>query len=214
MITTPEPAFARVARQLREELIKGNYQPGQTLTEADLTVTLQASRNTVREALRVLYAEGLVSYEPNKGVRVRILDQRDLADIFVTRRTLELQAVSLERPFSTTLLRQMEAVVHAEQQAAALDDWHSVGTHSLHLHQLLVSNLGSQRMDAFFAILVAQLRLLFASAPDEHRFQQPWVDRDSQLCQLLREQRRDEAYHLLQQYLDDSEANLVRLLSR
>ncbi|WP_373847532.1 GntR family transcriptional regulator, partial [Delftia acidovorans] len=60
----------RVTEQLRSKLIDGAWEPGQKLSEASLSESLQISRNTLREAFRLLTKEGLLVHEPNKGVSV------------------------------------------------------------------------------------------------------------------------------------------------
>ena len=88
------PAFERVASLIRDELIAGQLHAGQTLVEMDLSERFDTSRNTVREALRQLLCEGLVTYQRNKGVTVRMMERSDIKDIYIIRQTLELQAIN------------------------------------------------------------------------------------------------------------------------
>lgn len=207
------PAFERVASLLRDDMIGGQLRAGQTLGEIELAERLGVSRNTVREALRQLLCEGLVVYQRNKGVTVRTMTRRDIRDIYVIRRTLELQAVSGERYFKQETLARLEETIETVERAVAQDDWATVATASLRFHQVIVSMLGSERFNGFFASIIAQLRLLFASAPDEKFFQYPWVERDRQLCGYLRAHDWSAACHLLEQYLNDSEASLLTLFA-
>jgi DNA-binding GntR family transcriptional regulator len=67
----------------------------------------------------------------------------------------------------------------------------------------------SERLDAFFDNLAAQLRLAFALMPDESAFQVSWVSRDREIADLILSGRRDEATALLTEYLNESEAKLI-----
>ena len=107
----------------------------------------------------------------------------------------------------------MLAAIETVESASRDDDWATSATYSLRFHQAVVSILGSRRFDSFFASVIAQLRLLFASAPDEKFFQQPWVERDRAIYRFLQAGQRDEAVQLLSQYLDDSEQALLTLFS-
>ncbi len=205
------PAFERVASLLRDELIAGQLHAGQTLVEMDLAERLEASRNTIREALRQLLCEGLVTYQRNKGVTVRIMERSDIKDIYVIRRTLEVQAINGGRYIKQEALARMLSAIETVETAARDDDWATAATYSLRFHQIIVSILGSRRFDSFFASIIAQLRLLFASAPDEKFFQQPWVERDRKIYRLLQSGQREDAVKLLSQYLDDSEQALLKL---
>ena len=207
------PAFERVASLIRDELIAGQLHAGQTLVEMDLSERFDTSRNTVREALRQLLCEGLVTYQRNKGVTVRLMERSDIKDIYIIRRTLELQAINGGRYIKQEALGKMLAAIETVESASRDDDWATAATYSLRFHQAVVSILGSRRFDSFFASVIAQLRLLFASAPDEKFFQQPWVERDRAIYRFLQAGQRDEALQLLSQYLDDSEQALLTLFS-
>ena len=130
----------------------------------DLAERLEASRNTIREALRQLLCEGLVTYQRNKGVTVRIMERSDIKDIYVIRRTLEVQAINGGRYIKQEALARMLSAIETVETAARDDDWATAATYSLRFHQIIVSILGSRRFDSFFASIIAQLRLLFASA--------------------------------------------------
>ena len=69
-----------VAEMLRG-LLDGRYVPGQKLTEADLTRKFGVSRGSVREAMRKLEAEGLVSASLHRGVSIRMFNRDDVRDI-------------------------------------------------------------------------------------------------------------------------------------
>ena len=60
-----------ITLELRADIIGGRLLPGKALTEADLVLAYNASRNTIREALHRLGQEGLTRYVRHKGVMVR-----------------------------------------------------------------------------------------------------------------------------------------------
>jgi len=208
------PAFERVANLLRDEMISGKISVGQTLGEIDIAERLHASRNTVREALRQLLCEGLVDYQRNKGVTVRMLERKDVKDIYMVRRTIEIQALSSSRHIKKEIIFGMEEALNKVEAAIAENDWAKVATNSLRFHQSIVSILGSHRLNTFFASIIAQLRLLFASAPDEEYFQQPWVEKDREILNYLLNEDRLAAASCLAKYLDESEQQLLNLFSQ
>ena len=93
--------------------------------------------------------------------------------------------------------------------AVLAHDCHKAGTASLRFHQALVALLGSARLDDFFRVTIAQLRLAFAVMTDEAEFQAPWVEYDRKICDLIRSGRRQEAKAALRLYLDDSERQVL-----
>ena len=82
---------------LRTSLFDGRLRPGTPLREVELAGALGVSRSTVREALRTLVAENLLTREPNRGVVVRTLDGADVEDLFRARHVLEAGAVRTAR---------------------------------------------------------------------------------------------------------------------
>jgi DNA-binding GntR family transcriptional regulator len=145
-------------------------------------------------------------------VIVRTLTRRDVRDIYRVRRTLELQALRREDPIEHDELAAMREAVTRAQAAARDEDWRSVGTHSLLFHRRIVQLLGSPLFDAFFTTILAQLRLVFASAPDERRFQRPWIAKDQHILELIDSGHNDEAGVALADYLKQSEHALLDYL--
>ncbi|MBR6556111.1 MAG: GntR family transcriptional regulator [Clostridia bacterium] len=86
---------AKVFREVEQRIIDGSYAPGESLTEIRLSTELGVSRTPVREALRQLEREGLVHNIPNKGAVVVGISEKDIADIYDIRITLEGLAARL-----------------------------------------------------------------------------------------------------------------------
>jgi DNA-binding GntR family transcriptional regulator len=79
----------KVFQKIREEILSGVYQDGEELREVTLGEKLGVSRTPVREALRQLELEGLVTIVPNKGAYVTSISRKDVEDIYKIRSLLE-----------------------------------------------------------------------------------------------------------------------------
>lgn len=202
----------QITLELRADIIGGRLVPGMALIENNLASAYNASRNTIREALHRLGQEGLTRYVRNKGVMVRRLDVTDVRDLFNVRRTLELQAIMASKPLSEYQSDRLLETLEAAELAREREDWRAVGTHGLAFHQHIVGLMRSPLLDEFFTNVVAQLRLVFCSAPDEARFQAPWLARDRQIHDWLTEGNKLAALEGMNLYLDDSEQLLLHLL--
>ncbi|WP_051706014.1 GntR family transcriptional regulator [Nocardioides aequoreus] len=204
----PGPGLAeQVARALRERILEGELRSGQPLREAALATEHDASRNTVREAFRLLARDRLVTHEAHKGVAVRTLDEDDVRDIYVVRLALEPRGLALVDPGA------LGDVVAAAQEAAAQGDWRGVSTADLRFHQLLVSALGSPRFDDMFVTVLAELRLAFAQVADGRRFHEPYLERNAQMVDLLRRGEVAEAERELVAYLTDAQEQVGFVVS-
>ncbi|MCA2228343.1 GntR family transcriptional regulator [Nonomuraea sp. NEAU-L178] len=198
----------RVADILRDRVTEGFFEPGQRLSEEAIADALGVSRNTLREAFRLLGHEGLLDHRLNRGVFVRILSAEDVADLYRVRRVIEGAAVR-RRPSGQELAVIREAVADAER-AAADDDWRGVGTANIRFHQALVTLNQSPRLDEAMRQLLAELRLVFHVMKNPRAFHEPFVTRNRKLLELLEADRPDEAAAFLDAYLDDAEQLLVR----
>ncbi len=90
-----------IALALEEAIVSGEIPPGSTLRQEHLSEQFQVSRTPVREALRRLAALGLVTFEPNRGVRVRTLSLDEIREAFMVRAELESLATEIATPKMT-----------------------------------------------------------------------------------------------------------------
>ena len=101
----------RIATALRDEILSGAIAPGERLRQDELAGRLGSSRLPVREALRMLEAEGLVELEPNKGARVPALSLDEVNTLYRMRERLEpLTLVESMLRISEAQVAHMEAV--------------------------------------------------------------------------------------------------------
>lgn len=95
--STPEvtnaPLRLRIAAVIREAILDGDLPPGTALRETALAERLEVSRAPVREAIGVLAKEGLIDSQPYRGSRVRIIERRDVEEIYGLRGLHETFAV-------------------------------------------------------------------------------------------------------------------------
>ncbi|MER7368451.1 GntR family transcriptional regulator [Nonomuraea wenchangensis] len=197
----------RVADILRERISEGFFPPGRRLSEEAISEALRVSRNTLREAFRLLGHERLLDHQLNRGVFVRLPSVEDVLDLYRVRRVLEGSAV--RRPPSPEALALVKEAMRDAERAAVEDDWQRVGTANIRFHQALVSLNGSPRIDELMRQLLAELRLVFHVMDNPRAFHEPFVERNRVLLGLVESGRREEAAAYLDDYLDHAEKLLV-----
>jgi DNA-binding GntR family transcriptional regulator len=89
MTTVSDVASQRIADTLREAILDGRYLPGERIRQEDIAARYGASRIPVREALRMLHAEGLVNLVANSGAWVTKLTLDECAETYLIRERLE-----------------------------------------------------------------------------------------------------------------------------
>lgn len=91
-------ASARVADHLRRAILGGEIRPGEWIRQEEVAERLGSSRLPVREALRILEAEGLTEHEPHRGARVPILSMHEVDVVYRMRERLETLAITESLP--------------------------------------------------------------------------------------------------------------------
>ncbi|GAA2460336.1 GntR family transcriptional regulator [Streptomyces lavendulocolor] len=203
----------RVADILRTRIAEGFFPPGARLSEDSIGGALGVSRNTLREAFRLLTHERLLVHELNRGVFVRVLAVEDVVDIYRTRRLVERAVVHDlgEPPFRLDGL--VRAVTGGERDARE-GNWAGVSTANIHFHRELVALAGSARMDELMRGVLAELRLVFHLVDDPRALHEPYLMRNREILDALDAGERGKAERLLVEYLDDSRDQLVRVYTR
>ncbi|WP_030946661.1 GntR family transcriptional regulator [Streptomyces sp. NRRL S-646] len=203
----------RVSDILRGRIAEGFFPPGTRLSEDSIGGALGVSRNTLREAFRLLTHERLLVHELNRGVFVRVLTVEDVEDIYRTRRLVECAVVRGlgDPPYGLDALAE---VVEDGQRAAREGDWKGVGTANIHFHRELVALAGSARTDELMRSVFAELRLAFHVVDDPKALHEPYLARNQQILQALEAGNRAEAEKLLAVYLEDSLERVVEVYRR
>src|ERR1700758_2815901 len=98
----------QVASVLRQKILSGELRPGSALQEVPLAASLGVSRNTVREATRILASEGLLKRSIHRGVAVSQLSLKDVQEIYQLRRMLEIPAVLMAKADRAKILGELE----------------------------------------------------------------------------------------------------------
>lgn len=95
MSVSPMPLRAQMEAKLRQAIIGGHFPPGTHLTDKMLSETFQVSRPVVREAVRLLAAEGLIDTIPHRGSFVRTMSADEARRFYDLRSVLEALAAKL-----------------------------------------------------------------------------------------------------------------------
>ncbi|MEV5801185.1 GntR family transcriptional regulator [Streptomyces collinus] len=203
----------RVADILRGRIAEGFFPPGTRLSEDAIGGALGVSRNTLREAFRLLTHERLLVHELNRGVFVRVLTVADVEDIYRTRTLVECAVVRGlgEPPYA---LDGLAAAVAEGELATARNDWKALGTSNIHFHRELVALAGSERTDELMRSVFAELRLAFHVVDDPRRLHEPYLARNRQILRALQDGDHGRAERLLETYLTDSLDRVVEVYLR
>ncbi len=145
--TDPGLIRERVVDALRDAIIAGRLKPGERIRERELVSLLGVSRSPLREAIRILETEGLITSLAYRGARVSELSGSDLHDMLHVRIMLETFAarLTIERLDDATL-QAMEEQVERARAAGVQVDLQSNFDLGLEFHDLLVAACGNRKV--------------------------------------------------------------------
>lgn len=136
---------AQIAVRIGQAIVENEFTPGQKLREVDLAAAFGVSRASIREALRIVESEGLVTILPQRGAQVTDLSAEEVQDIFEIR--AQLMGLACERLIAALPVDrkpELERLYKSLEQA--LDDSEAYARASLAISEFCVRNAGSRRL--------------------------------------------------------------------
>ncbi|MFG1956211.1 GntR family transcriptional regulator [Nonomuraea sp. NPDC049028] len=155
------PSMVQLATEaLMRMLLGGTLRPGDRVVENQLTQELGVSRPPLREAMRVLEQQGLITQLPRRGAFVTQLTLHDIYEIVTLRRELERMAVDLGVPVrSAARLERCHAALHKHGEAAQAGDWLGVLERAVDFHSSVIGLSGHRRLEEAYRSIQFQMLL-------------------------------------------------------
>ena len=148
---------------LKHAIIVDEIPPGSPLVELELSESLQMSRTPIREAMRQLETEGLVTTYPARGSFVTVLTPDDVQEIYELRLALELWA--LERSIARITDEELDALQAAFEEGYRTGAWETLHNADRGLHDLITEKAWSRRLLMLLSLLNTQAeRIRYQSA--------------------------------------------------
>lgn len=201
-----------IAKAIRDEILRGELEPGMSARQDEIAQRFSVSRVPVREALRSLVAEGLMTCESQKGFRVARLAPEEAREILEIRSILEVQALRWAfKDISREALTEAASALDRSEATQSIDEWSEMNGH---FHSAILSpcarpqllaliNQLNNRVDRYIRLLVA-LADYRSRAEREHRAILAAIDVGNI----------EAAASLLKQHIEDTAARLDDFLAQ
>lgn len=199
----------KVADMLRERVLDGELAPGLRLSEEAIGGALGVSRNTLREAFRLLTRDRLLVHEHSRGVFVRRPSADDVRDLYAARRVIECGSLRLWNDVTEAQREAVRAPVRQAVARAEKNDWTRAGQANIQFHRAIVGLARSTRLSDESDRLFAELMLAFRVAQEINDFYQTYVPWNRRIVELLNNGAVDQAVDQLLEYFDAAEQDLV-----
>lgn len=200
-----EPAAIMIAARLTEAIMEGSLAPGTQLGEAELAAQLEVSRGPLREAMQRLVQQGIAVSEPHRGVFVTTLDEADVRDIYQVRNAMESAACRLVLRSDPQGTADRLAKVHRSMASAARrKNRAALSRADMELHQLLVQESGSQRLQRIAETLFVETRMCLSALTGRHPDPDAMVEEHGALIEALRDEDEARLLSLLEDHMQDA----------
>lgn len=173
---TFEPESVRVAARIRDDILDGVRPAGARLVERDLAQELGVSRIPVRDAIRQLVAEGMVTARPRTWAVVKDVTDDDLTDLQEVRSALEQLAFRRAAAVADEAgIARLREVLEAETAAARAGDAVRARRLAADFHEVVVAVSGNALLAELEGVLRSRMRWLMGQHDDlgavaaEHR---------------------------------------------
>lgn len=154
-----------VYEYLFDSIRTGDIKPGQTLTERGLAEKIGVSRTPVREAIRKLEEQGIVTHEPHKGVRVITLSREKVLQLYEVRELLEGLAVrKLAQQHTPKMIDELRELISSAEKEAVVNNVQELSRINSAFHMKLARLSGNVYLEAIMNSLQTQIALMMSAS--------------------------------------------------
>lgn len=156
------PLYKIVYNKLREAILNGQLAPGTKLVELAISSQMHISKTPVREAIRELAQEGLISFKARHGISVIDFTEKDIVELVTLRAALEVLAVHLVKDFWTAsdtavLSSILDRIINAEKAL----NFAQLPNLDIEFHRYIIKRANNQRLLKAWNDIASQMNVLF-----------------------------------------------------
>jgi len=201
-----------IADALREAILQGIFQEGQSLRQDEIAAQFGVSRIPVREALRQLEAEGLVTLQLNRGATVSTLSPAEAQEIFEIRSALETTAIQLAIPKLTEPdLEKAAVILDATNQTTDVASWAKL---NWEFHATLYTPADRPRLLTMIKTLHVNIDRYVRLQMEKMNYLEKSQKEHYQLLDVCRQREAKAAVRLLKRHIDTAGEQLVVYLQQ
>lgn len=175
-----------IFQKLRDMITKGYYRPGESLSEREIAELLDVSRTPVREAFRRLESEGLVVYEPKKGVTITSFTRDQVVSLYRVREYLEgLAAWTLTENPDQEVLGNMRKVLESARDAARNGDIMLQAAINDEFHEMMATGSRNQYLIGMLEPLRSQINFFRSTSLSYQGRSQINIIEHERICDVI-----------------------------
>lgn len=207
-----QPLRDVIFETLRKAIVSGEIKPGERLMEVSLANQMGVSRTPVREAIRRLEAEGLVTMVPRKGTHVSELSVKDIMDVLEVRVVLDKLATDLAaRRIQPSQLKALETVHKQYMTCLEKDNIEGAIRKDVEFHDTIYAASGNPRLVAVAASLrehVYRFRVIYMKK--DSIIAENVLHEHEQILEALRNAKNKEASDLAEEHIRNQMESIIK----
>lgn len=209
-----QPLRDVIFETLRKAIVSGDIKPGERLMEVSLAEQMGVSRTPVREAIRRLEAEGLVTMIPRKGTHVSELSVKDIMDVLEVRTVLDKLATDLAaKHIQPAQLKNLETVHKQYISCVEKDNMEGAIKKDVEFHDIIYSASGNPRLVAVAASLrehIYRFRVIYMS---DNLIAENVLNEHEEILEALREAQNNVASNLAEKHIRNQMETIIKTVT-
>ncbi|MFA9377079.1 MAG: GntR family transcriptional regulator [Lachnotalea sp.] len=199
-----------VFNTLRQAILKGELKPGERLMEIQLAQRLGVSRTPIREAIRKLELEGLVTMVPRKGAEVAKITEKSLRDVLEVRKALEELAMQIacDKVNDDTLY---DLVVALEDFKKAINskELTAIAEADVNFHDVIYNSTNNEKLIQILNNLREQMYRYRIEYIKDYSSHERIIEEHEMMIECLRKQDKDRATVIICNHIDNQEMAVI-----
>lgn len=209
-----QPLRDVIFESLRKAIVSGDIKPGERLMEVSLADQMGVSRTPVREAIRRLEAEGLVTMIPRKGTHVSELSVKDIMDVLEVRAVLDKLATDLaSKRIQSAQLKALESVHKQYIASVEKDNVEGAIKKDVEFHDIIYAASGNPRLVTVAASLrehIYRFRVMYMSG---NLIAENVLNEHNEILQALREAQNNVASNLAEKHIRNQMETIIKTVT-
>lgn len=213
-IDSYQPLRDVIFETLRKSIISGDIKPGERLMEVSLADQMGVSRTPVREAIRRLEAEGLVTMIPRKGTHVSELSVKDIMDVLEVRAVLDQLATALAaKRMQTAQIKALESIHKQYITNVEKENMEGAIRKDVEFHDVIYAASGNPRLVAVASSLrehVYRFRVIYMK---DNLIAENVLHEHEEILEALRNAQEDRAADLAEEHIKHQMDTIIRTVN-
>lgn len=190
-----------VYEKIRTAILTGELAPESSLTVQGLADRLNVSRTPVREAVRLLVADGLATEEARRGCFVASVHLSDLLDIHDMRAVLEALAVERSGDTAPNHLADLQEQIDSQKAALESEDWRAFTAADRAFHEIFHELAGNDRLSETLKRLRGQMEIALVEVALSSALMQQSIDEHSAIVEAIRHGEAEKASRIMRGHI-------------